>query len=168
MIVPKALRGLAPERLRDDVRVRAIAVGAGLIPPRTMHSERDAAVLRASRRDAAPRVVEISVSRGLLGRGALPGAGARCRAHLIDPFGAHAWALPAGWGATEGATKRVVARAARRNDGPVLAPFWPNSNGCKFLEVEQISFKRTLQPSPVLRPYLRTAVSESSILGAAG
>ena len=33
--------------------------------------------------------------------------------------------------------------------------FFLNSNGCKFLEVEQISFKRTLQPSPVLRPYLR-------------
>ena len=52
--------------------------------------------------------------------------------------------------------------------GWLLAPFWPNSNRCKFLEVEQISFKRTLQPIPVLRPYLQTAVSESSILGAAG
>ena len=30
------------------------------------------------------------------------------------------------------------------------------------------AFKRTVQPSPVLRPYLRTAVYESSILGAAG
>ena len=29
---------------------------------------------------------------------------------LVDPFGHHGWALPAGWGATEG--------ASRRHDGP--------------------------------------------------
>ena len=38
--------------------------------------------------------------------------------HLVDPFGHHGWALPAGWGATEGASRRVVARAARRHAGP--------------------------------------------------
>ena len=38
--------------------------------------------------------------------------------HLVDPFGHHGWALPAGWGATEGASRRVVARAARHHAGP--------------------------------------------------
>ena len=47
-------------------------------------------------------------------RGPRPGA----ELHLVDPFGHHGWALPAGWGATEGASRRVVARAARRHDGP--------------------------------------------------
>ena len=46
MALPKAIRRLAPDRLRDDVRLRSVFVGAGLIPPRTMHSEQDAAVLR--------------------------------------------------------------------------------------------------------------------------
>ncbi len=40
--------------------------------------------------------------------------------HLIDPFGSHADALPAGWGASEWATRRTLARAARRRgrEGP--------------------------------------------------
>jgi predicted O-methyltransferase YrrM len=33
--------------------------------------------------------------------------------HLIDPFGHHADALPAGWGASERATRRTVERARR-------------------------------------------------------
>jgi MMP 1-O-methyltransferase len=117
MALPKAVRRLAPDRLRDDVRLRSIFVGAGLIPPRTMHSEADAAMLRsvaAGRR----RVVEIGVYEGssavVLCEVLEPGA----ELHLIDPFGHHGWALPAGWGATEGASRRVVARAARRHAGP--------------------------------------------------
>src|SRR3954451_21151664 len=38
--------------------------------------------------------------------------------HLIVPFGHHPTALPAGWAAIEQARRRVVARAARRHDGP--------------------------------------------------
>jgi hypothetical protein len=37
--------------------------------------------------------------------------------HLIDPFGHHPTALPQGWGATERASRAVVARATRRR-GP--------------------------------------------------
>jgi hypothetical protein len=37
--------------------------------------------------------------------------------HLIDPFGHHPTALQPGWAATERASRRVVARAARRG-GP--------------------------------------------------
>jgi predicted O-methyltransferase YrrM len=117
MALPKAIRRLAPDRLRDDVRLRAMFVGAGLIPPRTMHSDADAGVLRtvaAGRR----RVVEIGVYEGssavVLCEVLDPGA----ELHLIDPFGHHGGALPAGWGATEGASKRVVARARRQHAGP--------------------------------------------------
>jgi predicted O-methyltransferase YrrM len=120
MALPKAIRRLAPERLRDDTRLRALFVGAGLIPPRTMHSDADAGVLRsvaAGRR----RVVEIGVYEGssaaVLCEVLDPGA----ELHLIDPFGEHGWALPAGWGATEGASRRVVERARRRHDGPRVA-----------------------------------------------
>ena len=117
MALPKAIRRLAPNRLRDDVRLRALLVGSGLIPPRTMHSDQDAAVLRsvaAGRR----RAVEIGVYEGssavVLCEVLDPGA----ELHLIDPFGHHGEALPAGWGATEGASRRVVERARRRSNGP--------------------------------------------------
>ena len=62
-ILPQALRRLTPTRLRDDVRLRALAVGLGLIPPRTMHSAEDAGVLLDAARGAR-RVVEIGVYEG--------------------------------------------------------------------------------------------------------
>ena len=117
MALPKTIRRLAPDRLRDDVRLRAVLVGAGLIPPRTMHSDQDAAVLRsvaAGRR----RAVEIGVYEGSSAVVLCEVLDADAELHLIDPFGEHRWALPAGWGATEGASRRVVERARRRFDGP--------------------------------------------------
>jgi hypothetical protein len=111
VLLPPAVRRLAPDRVRDDVRVRAVAVGLGLIPPRTMHSDAEAGLLA---RLAAParRVVEIGVYEGssavVMARAMAPGA----ELHLIDPFGHHPDALPAGWGATEWASRRVVGRAA--------------------------------------------------------
>jgi len=110
--LPAAVRSRVPDRLRDDVRLRALAVGIGAIPPRTMHSEQDAAVLlRAAR--GARRVVEIGVYEGSsaveLCRTLAPDA----ELHLIDPFGHHPDALPSGWGAIEWATRRTVARASR-------------------------------------------------------
>jgi predicted O-methyltransferase YrrM len=110
--LPAAVRSRVPTRLRDDVRLRALAVGLGAIPPRTMHSAEDAGVLlRAAR--GARRVVEIGVYEGssalVLCRQLPPDADL----HLIDPFGHHPDALPGGWGATEWATRRAVARAAR-------------------------------------------------------
>src|SRR5581483_11225887 len=116
--LPQRLRSLVPDRVRDAPRLRALAVGAGVIPPRTMHSAAEAALLErlaAGRR----RVVEIGVYEGssavvlcrILGRDA--------ELHLIDPFGHHPDALRPGWAATEAATKRVVARAAR-DGGPAV------------------------------------------------
>ena len=87
-----------------------------------MHSADDASVLAAAATDAR-RVVEIGVYEGA-------SAVALCRTlrsgaelHLIDPFGRHPDALPAGWGASEWATRRVVAHAvsgrAADGGGPV-------------------------------------------------
>jgi hypothetical protein len=117
MGLPKAIRRLAPDRVRHDVRLRALFVGAGLIPPRTMHSEADAGVVRGAARGRR-RVVEIGVYEGSSAAVLCEVLGPGAELHLVDPFGEHGWALPAGWGATEGASRRVVERARRRHDGP--------------------------------------------------
>jgi predicted O-methyltransferase YrrM len=108
--LPESLRRLAPLRLRDEPRVRAIAVGLGLIPPRAMHSEDDARVLRAAAAGAR-RAVEIGVYEGSSAIVLCDALAADAELHLIDPFGHHPDALPRGWGATEWATRRVIARA---------------------------------------------------------
>jgi predicted O-methyltransferase YrrM len=119
--LPQALRSATPPRLRDDVRLRAVALSLGLIPPRTMHSAADARVLLDAARGAR-RVVEIGVYEGssavALCAALEPGA----ELHLIDPFGSHAGALPRGWAASERATRRAVARAVRRRgrDAPLV------------------------------------------------
>jgi predicted O-methyltransferase YrrM len=121
--LPQALRTLAPPRLRDDVRLRALGVGLGLIPPRPMHSSEDAMVLLEAAR-GAKRVVEIGVYEGssalLLCQQLDPDA----ELHLVDPFGAHPDALPSGWGATEWATRRAVARALARRGREAPSVRW--------------------------------------------
>src|SRR3954470_6423982 len=116
-VLPQALRRAVPTRVRDDVRLRAVAVGAGLIPPRTMHSAGERELLQRLARGAR-RVVEIGVYEGSSAVALCEVLGPEAELHLIDPFGHHPTALPAGWGATERASKRVVARAARRGGGP--------------------------------------------------
>jgi predicted O-methyltransferase YrrM len=118
MPLPKAVRRLTPTSLRDNPRLRSLALAAGLIPPRTMHHPAEAAALAELAR-AAQVVVEIGVYEGSSAlefmRVMAPGS----ELHLIDPFvDESGWALPAGWGATETATKRVVERAARGDRGP--------------------------------------------------
>ena len=118
MGLPAALRRLTPARVRDAPRLRAAAVGVGLIPPRTMHSERDVALLVAAA-SGARRAVEIGVYEGSSALALCRVLGPEAQLHLIDPFGRHPDALPQGWGATEWATRRVVGRAAARK-GPRL------------------------------------------------
>lgn len=117
MPLPKAIRRLTPDRVRDDPRLRALAVGTGVIPPRTMHSTGEAALLAELARGRR-RVVEIGVYEGssaiVLCDVLEPGA----ELHLIDPFGHQPTALREGAAATEWATRRVVERAARRTNGP--------------------------------------------------
>ncbi len=110
--LPATLRSRVPTRLRDDVRLRALAVGLGAIPPRTMHSDEDAAVLLRAAAEAR-RVVEIGVYEGSSAVALCRHLGPGAELHLVDPFGHHPDALPSGWGATEWATRRAVARAAR-------------------------------------------------------
>ncbi len=121
--LPTGLRRLTPERLRDDVRLRALAVGAGLIPPRTMHSAEDAAVLLDAARGARC-VVEIGVYEGSSAVALCQALGPEAQLHLVDPFGRHPDALPSGWGATEWATRRAVARALRRRGPDAVAVHW--------------------------------------------
>ena len=112
MTLPAPLRRIVPDGMRDDVRLRALGLGLGLIPPRTMHSEQDARVLLDAAQGARV-AVEIGVYEGasaLALQAALP---AGSELHLIDPFGRSADALPAGWGASEWATRRALARGAR-------------------------------------------------------
>jgi len=119
MGLPKAIRRLTPDRVRDDPRLRALAVGTGVIPPRTMHSAGEAALLADLARGRR-RVVEIGVFEGssaiVLCDVLDPGA----ELHLIDPFGHQPSALREGAAATEWATRRVVERAAKRASGPEL------------------------------------------------
>ncbi len=121
--LPARLRSLTPERLRDDVRLRALAVGSGLIPPRTMHSDEDASVLLDAARGAR-RVVEIGVYEGSSAVVLCEALRSDAELHLVDPFGRHPDALPSGWGATEWATQRVVARAQRRRGPAAPAVHW--------------------------------------------
>jgi predicted O-methyltransferase YrrM len=120
-VLSARLRSLTPARLRDDVRLRALAVGCGLIPPRTMHSREDASVLLEAAREAR-RVVEIGVYEGSSAVVLCGELRADAELHLVDPFGRHPDALPSGWGATEWATRRAVARARRRRgpDAPLV------------------------------------------------
>ena len=118
MPLPKAIRRLTPDRLRHDVRLRALGVGSGLIPPRLMHTGPEAdllAELSADRRTA----VEIGVYEGssalVLAR-SLP---VDAVLHLIDPF-VDSRGLAAGWRGTAWATRRVVDRAVRARGGPTV------------------------------------------------
>lgn len=122
-VLPQSIRSLTPARVRDDVRLRAAAVGLGLIPPRTMHSADDARVLLAAAA-GAERVVEIGVYEGASALALQRELGPRAELHLIDPFGRHADALPGGWGASERATRRLVARAERRLGDRAPAVRW--------------------------------------------
>jgi predicted O-methyltransferase YrrM len=121
--LPARLRGLTPDRLRDDPRLRALALGLGVIPPRAMHSQADVRLLLDAAQGAR-RVVEIGVYEGgsalALCAALAPGA----ELHLVDPFGRRPDALPSGWGASEWATRRVVARAVRRRGAQAPRVRW--------------------------------------------
>jgi predicted O-methyltransferase YrrM len=120
MALPQTLRRLTPDRLRDDPRLRAVALSAGLIPPRTMHSDGEAATL-ARLAGGARRVVELGVYEGssavVLVRAMTPGS----ELVLVDPYSADTrWAaLPQGAWANATASRLAVARARRRG-GPAV------------------------------------------------
>jgi hypothetical protein len=116
--LPKAIRRLTPDRIRHDVRLRALGVGCGLIPPRLMHTQAEADLL-AELAATARTAVEIGVYEGssalVLVRSLPPDA----VLHLVDPF-VDDRGLAAGWRGTAWATRRVVDRAVRERGGPTL------------------------------------------------
>jgi predicted O-methyltransferase YrrM len=113
-VLPKIVRRHVPDGVRHSPRLRALALRTGLIPPRTMHSPAESALLRELAADRR-RAVEIGVYEGssaLVLLGALPPA---AELHLIEPFGKGMdWWEPA----DEGAVRAVMRRAARRRRGP--------------------------------------------------
>lgn len=113
MPLPKAIRRLTPDQIRHDPRVRAVALAAGVIPPRTMHSTAEAELL-ARLAGGARCVVEIGVYEGssaIVLAGALGPAAAL---HLIDPFPRDSDAvLFPGWRGNATATRIAVWRHAR-------------------------------------------------------
>jgi hypothetical protein len=119
MPLPEAIRRLTPDRVRDAPRVRALAVGTGVIPPRTMHSDGEAALLADLARGRR-RVVEIGVFEGSSAIVLCEALDPAAELHLVDPFGHQPSALREGAAATEWATRRVVERAAKRSSGPQL------------------------------------------------
>ena len=119
MALPSALRRRTPNALRDNPRLRAIALGAGLIPPRTMHSPEEAALLAELARGRRV-VVEIGVYEGSSAIVLCGALADDADLHLIDPFiDDSGGALPAGGGASASATRRAVERATR-GAGPRL------------------------------------------------
>jgi hypothetical protein len=116
--LPKAIRRLTPDRIRHDVRMRALGVGTGLIPPRLMHTQPEAdliAGLAAGRRVA----VEIGVYEGSSAVVLVRSLPADAVLHLIDPF-VDDRGLATGWRGTAWATRRVVDRAVRERGGPTV------------------------------------------------
>jgi predicted O-methyltransferase YrrM len=116
-LLPPTARKLVPDRVRHDVRLRAVAVGLGVIPPRAMHSTEEAELL-VDLATQANRIVEIGVYEGGSAVEIAKHMPSDGELHLIDPFGKQPGALPRDWAATEWATKRTVARAAKK--GPRL------------------------------------------------
>jgi predicted O-methyltransferase YrrM len=101
--------------MKNSERVRGFALRVGLVPPRPMHSDGEAALLA---RHAAGRrtVVEIGTYEGssavVFARAMDPDA----TLHLVDSYEGNA--LLFGWKGTERATRRVMKRATRERGGP--------------------------------------------------
>jgi MMP 1-O-methyltransferase len=113
--LPKSVRRLTPDRIRHSVRLRAVAVGTGLIPPRTMHSAAESAMLGqlAEGRRAAVEIGVYEGSSAVVLCQALPES---ATLHLIDPF-IDDRGLREGQRGTAWASRQAVARA-RRARGP--------------------------------------------------
>ena len=117
MPLPPAVRRLTPAPLRDSPRLRGLALGAGLIPPRPMHTEREGELLRRVAR-AGGCVVEVGVYEGSSSVQLVDAMAPDATLHLVDPYVENA--LRSGWRGVERATRRTVARAAARHGGPRL------------------------------------------------
>lgn len=114
MPLPKAIRAQAPERLRDDRRLRAIALAVGVVPPRSMHTRAEAGLL-ARLASKAQCVVELGVYEGSSAMVFIDALGPGAELHLVDPYTDESgWSMSPGWQGSAAATKIAVWRRARR------------------------------------------------------
>jgi predicted O-methyltransferase YrrM len=117
MPLPQALRRLTPNRVKNSERLRSVALGAGLIPPRPMHSADEAALL--AKLAAGRRVVlEIGTYEGSSAVVLVRAMPADATLHLVDSYEGNA--LLFGWQGAEGASRRLLARETRRRGGPIV------------------------------------------------
>ncbi len=117
MPLPSSVRRLTPARVKNSERLRGLALGAGLIPPRPMHSSAEAALL-ASLCASRHVVLEIGTYEGssaVVLAGAMPRSGTL---HLVDAYEGNA--LLFGWTGTERASRRLLTRATWGRGGPVV------------------------------------------------
>jgi predicted O-methyltransferase YrrM len=113
MTIPQAARSLAPGAVRNSPRMRALAVGAGLIPPRAMHTPAEAEELAVLARGARC-VVEVGVYEGGSARVLANALDARAELHLVDPYPRESGAaLTEGWRGSPLAAKLVIWRTVR-------------------------------------------------------
>lgn len=103
--------------MRNNPGLRAVALASGLIPPRAMHTDAEAELLRgfASGRRC---VVELGVYEGASAIALARALGPDAELHLVDPFvDESGWSMLPGWHGTPRATMAAV-RRARRHGGP--------------------------------------------------
>jgi predicted O-methyltransferase YrrM len=119
MPLPAPIRKLTPDKLRHSERLRSVALGAGLIPPRPMHTTGESNLLeQLASRPGVKTVVELGTYEG-------SSAVIFCRVlppeatlHVVDSYEGNA--LLFGWQGTEKATKKVLARESKKHNGPQL------------------------------------------------
>lgn len=112
-MLPQALRSRTPDRLRDHPGIRAVALAAGLVPPRPMHTPAEAEALKRLAHSARC-VVEIGVYEGSSALVFCEALGSAAELHLIDPYtDEHGSSMRAGWHGTPSATRRAIQRQVR-------------------------------------------------------
>jgi predicted O-methyltransferase YrrM len=98
--------------------MRAVALAAGVIPPRPMHTTGEAELL-SRYADGARRVVELGVYEGSSALVFCSALSPEAELHLVDPFmDEHGSSMRPGWHGTPFASRMAVRRAARR--GPQI------------------------------------------------
>jgi MMP 1-O-methyltransferase len=115
MPLPVSVRRLTPARIRDSERLRSFALGAGLIPPRPMHTDGEAGLL-GRLAQGRRTVVEIGTYEGSSAVVLAEAMALDATLHLIDSYEGNA--LLFGWQGTERATRRLMERVTRERGGP--------------------------------------------------
>jgi hypothetical protein len=119
MRLPGAIHRLSPVRIREDPRLRGLALRAGLARPHEVLSRSETALLVDLARGRR-RVVQIGVHEGAAAVVLLAALEPGAELHLIDGFGRSHGAGRHGPAVSERAARWVVERAARRSSAPAV------------------------------------------------